>query len=200
MKLGFDLDDVVVDLVAQVKNYICINYGINWSSEGFLWYDFEKCVYHHDEKINNEIVEELKEVVRFDSEFNLNAEPIENAREVLQKFKRNGHELYFITSRAKQLQPVTFKWLRKNDIPFDKLIVTGSRYEQKGVFGRRYALDMYVDDLEEHLKSMLAYKKKWRKGLILFDKPWNCAGHDGSKYIRIKGWKDLLRHVGIQNR
>lgn len=200
MRLGFDLDDVVTDLVTKVEEYVAVIYGIEWMAGCHLYYDFDKCAFCSDKELNQKIVEDLKDTVRFDPELYLSVKPIKGAREVLQKFKRNGHEIHFISGRATQLQPATFKWLRENEIPFDNLILTGGKDEQKGGFGRKYNLDMFVDDIVFHLESMLWYKKRWRKGLLLFDKPWNDLGHDASKFIRVYNWRDILRHVGIANR
>ena len=198
MRFGFDLDEVVVDLTPEFESYLAANYGIDWPAECFINFEFEKCGFVNDEELNNKIVKDMVEIAN-DADFQFNADPVEGAREVLQKFKRIGHKLYFISSRPKRNQPKTFKWLRQNDIPFDKLIIVG-RNDPKGPYGLKFKLDMYVDDLEKHLESMWIYKKRWRKGLILLDRPWNSAYYDGSRFIKLKNWQDILRHVGIQNR
>ena len=198
MRLGFDLDEVVVNLTAEFEKYIELNYGIVWPIDYFANYDFAKCKFHDDADLNKRIINDML-VTANDPDFQFQAEPLEDARKVLQKLKRVGHKLYFITSRPVQNQPLTFRWLRKNDIPFDGLKVIGHK-EPKGPFGMRLNLDMYIDDLEKHLTSMWSYKKRWRKGLLLLDKPWNRAYIDGSRFKRVNNWKDILRHVGVQNR
>jgi hypothetical protein len=155
-------------------------------------------VFHHDEDFNKRIVEDLFAVVN-DPDFQFQAEPHKDAVAVLQKLKRAGHKIYFITSRPKQNQSKTFKWLRKYDIPFDGLEVIGHD-QPKGFYGRKYNLDMFVDDLHKHLGSMYQYKKRWRKGLLLFDKPWNTNHIDGNRFTRVKNWQEILRHVGVANR
>jgi len=198
MRLGFDLDEVVVDLTPEFEKYLAANYGIDWPAECFIYYNFNDCAFSHDEELNTRIIDDMNKVVR-EPDLLSQAEPVLDAREVLHKLRRIGHKLYFITSRPKQLQPATFKWLRNNDIPFDKLVVAGPS-EPKGQYGLRFKLDMYVDDLEKNLESMWVYKKRWRKGLILLDRPWNNAYYDGSRFIKLENWQEILRHVGIQNR
>jgi uncharacterized HAD superfamily protein len=198
MRFGFDLDEVVVNLTAEFEKYLESTYGIEWPPICFVHYSFVKCVFHSDPEFNARISKDMIRVAN-DPDFQFEAEPFYDAREVLIKLKHAGHKIYFITSRPKKNQPHTFKWLRKHDIPFDNLTVLGND-DPKGAYGLKYDLDMYVDDLESHLESMLAYKKKWRKGLILLDKPWNSDSIDGSKFKRVMNWYELLRHVGVHNR
>ena len=198
MRLGFDLDEVVVDLTSEMEKHIGATYGIEWPAECFINYDFRTCVFSPDEETNRNIINDMV-VVANDPDFQINASPVEGAVEALHKLKRVGHKLFFITSRPKQNQPHTFKWLRDNDIPFDRLAVVGKSIP-KGLFGRKYVLDMFVDDLEPHLESMLHYKKRWSKVLLLLDRPWNSNYIDGSKFQRVFNWQEILRHVGIGNR
>lgn len=198
MRLGFDLDEVVVNLAEEFDIYLQSTYGIEWPIGCFVYYNFTDCVFHHDEEYNTRIAEDMIRVAN-DPDFQFQAKPFPEAREVLQSFRRSGHKIYFISSRPKQNQPSTFRWLRQNDIPFDDIKVIGHS-EEKGFYGRQLNLDMFVDDLEKHLESMWRYKKRWRKGLLLLEKPWNSHYYDGSRFIKVRTWKEILRHVGIQNR
>lgn len=199
MKLGFDLDEVVVNLTAEFTTYLDTTYGVEWTIDDFTTYDIHHCTFTpEDEDLNNRIRDDLKEKAN-DPDFQFAAEPYKEAQQALMKLKRDGHKIFFITSRPKQNQPLTYRWLHVNDIPFDKLFVLGHE-EPKGPYGWRLKLDMYVDDHIDHLVSMQKYKKRWRKGLLLLDKPWNGAYIDASRYTRVGNWKDILRHVGVQNR
>ena len=199
MRLGFDLDEVVVDLTAEFDKYLQAAHGIEWPAECYVSYNFSDCLFDpEDEERNAAIIKDMyAQLVKPD--LTDAAEPVKDATKVLIELKRRGHKIYFISSRPKQIQPETFKWLRKYGIPFDGLKVIGQSVP-KGVYGRNLHLDMFVDDLPAHLENMWKFKKRWRKGLLLFDKPWNGSSVDGSKFIRVLNWQDILRHVGIQNR
>lgn len=196
MNLGFDLDEVVVDLSSSTIRYINSEYGIDWKLEDFKTYDISETRFHHEDVINDEIVRELK-VMLNDAEFQYNSIPIDGAAVAISKLKRAGHKIHFISARPKQNQSHTFKWLRQHNIPFDSIDIIGN--DEKGLYGRKLELDMYVDDHLKHLNSMLSYKKRWKKGLIVFDRPWN-SNYDGSKFVKAYSWADILRHVGVQNR
>jgi phosphoglycolate phosphatase-like HAD superfamily hydrolase len=125
MRLGFDLDEVVVELAKEFETYLAVNYGIEWPPDCFVQFSINECTFSEDDVLNAKIKEDLIKVAN-DAEFQFAAEPKEGAQKTLQKLKRVGHKLYFITSRPKQNQPLTFKWLRKYDIPFDKLELVGN--------------------------------------------------------------------------
>lgn len=198
MHFGFDLDEVVVDLTKEIEEYLLVAYGIKWPVECFVKYDFLDCEFSDNEEENLRIRDELVHLVN-NAEFQFTAKPVNKAQESLQAIKRAGHKIYFITCRPKQNQPLTFRWLRQNGIPFDGLYMLGNAAD-KGHYAKLLRLDMYVDDLEKHLESMWSVKNRWRKGLLLLDKPWNSESIDGSKFKRVKSWKEILRHVGVQNR
>jgi len=199
MRLGFDLDEVIVNLTAEFERYLKDTYKIEWPIDCFVSYHFDECVFvPDDEEKNNIVVADLLQQVK-DPDVYLNAKPYKDAAQVLTELKRRGHKIYLISSRPKQLQPTTFKWLRNNDIPFDDLKVIG-RSVPKGFYGRKLYLDSFVDDYEPNLESLLKYKSRWRKGLMLMDRPWNRGSIDGSKFKRIHNWQEILRHIGISNR
>lgn len=198
MRLGFDLDEVVVDLNKSLNEYIENNYGIPCIPEMYINYDIKKVVFDENEDLNSRIKKDITQLL-YDPDFQYNSEPVVGARETLQKLKRVGHKLFFISSRPKPNQSITFKWLRANDIPFDDLKVIGHD-KVKGYYGMKLRLDMFVDDLEVHLESMWRFKRRWKKGLLLYSRPWNSDSIDASRFSRVDNWKEILRHVGIQNR
>ncbi len=196
MRLGFDLDEVVVNLTSEFQVYLKETHGLDWPIDCFEVYDFEECVFVKDENKNQELIEEMLEVAH-DYRLIDRALPCEGAPESIRAMKKAGHKIFFITSRKRKNTKKTVDWLRNHNIPFDSLDVIGSRAE-KGFYGRRLKLDMYVDDLEDNLMSMYRYKNRWHKGLLLMDKPWNQGPIDTSKIKRVANWSEIMRHLGIE--
>lgn len=195
MRIGFDLDEVVVSLTKEFEVYLKDKYNIYWPIEEFKFYGLNNCVYTDDKDRNKEIVAELMELAD-DPEFQLTAKPCEDAVRVLKAIKRTGHKIFFLSSRPKANYKNTILWLRKYNIPFDGVYIIGKQAE-KGIYGRKLELDMYVDDLEFHLLNMYKHKRRWKKGLLLMSRPWNMDSVDGSKIKRVENWESILRHVGI---
>ena len=190
LNLGFDLDEVVVNLTDELEKYLEVKYNIYWPAEYFNQYGLTDCIYHSDEKLNKVIQKDLKREVN-SPKFQLVAKPFDGAKEALRLFKDLGHKIYLITARPKRNEVSTKCWLKQNNISFDKLIVVGQE-EEKGIYSNELNLDMFVDDLEKHLISMSIYRKRWKKGLLLFDRPWNT---EATQFSRIKNWKEIINHV-----
>lgn len=188
LNLGFDLDEVVVDLTSEIERYLKDTYNVYWPMERFTHHDMVDNIFHKDKIINKQIQEDLTRCVHT-KELQFSAHPCNGAVGALNLFKKAGHTVHFITSRPKQNLRFTIDWLEKYNIPFDTLEVLGL-IEEKGWYCK--GLDMFVDDCDKHLQSMYRFKKNWQKGLLLFDKPWNKAK---TKFNRVKDWKEISKHI-----
>ena len=199
MKLGFDLDEVIVALCDLLVDYINEEFNLQWTVDDFVTYDILKNNYvTHDEEYNSEIAKTTLSVVK-NIDFQINAKPYEDAPKLIRNLKKEGHTVHFITARDKGVEDKTIQWLRKYKIPFDSVHHLGPGGE-KGPVGRALNLDFYIDDHELHLESMYKYKKRWAKGLALMTKAWKRDSIDASKFVRINNFQELRRHLGIHKR
>jgi len=198
MKLGFDLDEVVINLVDVLIRYIKEEFDLDWTIDNFVKYDMLENKFHKDIDENNKIAWRAINIVS-DIDIQMTAKPYEGAPAFIRGLKKEGHSIHFITARKRGEENKTVKWLRKYKIPFDSVHHIGYG-EEKGQLGRVLNLDFYIDDHEEHLESMYKYKKRWNKGLALMTRPWNVSSYDASKFVRINNWVELRRHLGIHKR
>jgi uncharacterized HAD superfamily protein len=173
-------------------------------SRGEAMDEISMFIQEYNFKVNN-AHKETDPVIKFFLDRAYNADTIlsapvdEEGKQVIRLLKRGGHSIHFITSRSKKFKELTIQWLRNNKILFDSINFVGHNGE-KGVVARSLNLDFFLDDLEKSLESLYKYKKRWRKGLCLLDKPWNADYIDGSRFIRMKNWQAVYRHLGIHNR
>lgn len=198
MKLGFDLDEVVIALCDRLVEYMNKDMGVKWTIEDFTRYELSKNTYVEDPECNGKITKKIIEVVN-DPEFQITAKPFKGVPRLLRLYRKEGHSIHFISCRKYGAEDFSIKQLRKHNIPFDSVHHIGYGGE-KGMTGRALNLDFFVDDHEEQLESMYRYKKRWRKGLLLFDRPWNRESIDASKFTRVKKWREITRHLGIHKR
>ena len=128
MKIGIDIDGVLVDLERYVIDYGTkisvekqwpINLKLNeyWEVKKFFWTD------EQEEEFWNEYLED----------YVLNTRPREFAKEVINKLRNEGNKIYIITARNEEglppetygrMQEFTKKWLQDNEIKYDEIIFT----------------------------------------------------------------------------
>jgi len=214
MKIGFDIDEVIYRTIDEILIYLKEGLGVTRSLNSFKKYSFYDNSFHSNEEKSFEIANKLHDYVHIEAPY-CNGKPYEDSVKAIQKLKKAGHSIHLITARERTLKKITVKWLRENKIPYNTLHVIGKTREEekaeektkpyggyvdKGSLGRLLNLDCYIDDYIGNLESMIQYKKRWRKGLILLDRPWNRDYIDGSKFMRMYKWEEILRHLGVHKR
>ncbi len=125
--------------------------------------------------------------------------PYKESINIINKLKRQGHKIFIVTKRPVSFTGITKAWLDKNNIKFDKLVLTGDA--DKGDFARQLKLDFFIDDREDNLYELYSSKARWKKGLVLMSRPWNEDNYiDTNKFTRIKDWSEVFRMVSQGNR
>lgn len=198
MKLGFDLDEVIVALCDVLLKHLNEEFNLGWNMDNFVCHSLHKNVYHEDKDMDNKIRAHAIEIVN-DLNIQLTAKPCKGAPSFIRKLRKEGHSIHIITARQVGTEENTMKWLRKYKVPFNSVHHVGTKGE-KGLIGRMLNLDFYMDDNERHLDSMYRYKKRWAKGLVLMTRPWNKESYDASRFVRVNNWEELNRHLGIHKR
>lgn len=213
MKIGFDIDEVLHRVIDEVLIYLKEEFNVTRSINSFKEYSFYDNSFHSNAEKSYEIADALHSYVHTEAPYS--GKPYVDGVKAIQRLKKAGHSIHLITARDKNLKKITVKWLRAQKIHYDTLHVIGKtreeekteekskpygRYVNKGSLGRLLNLDCYVDDFIGNLESMIQYKKRWRKGLILLDRPWNRDYIDGSKFMRMHKWEEILRHLGVHKR
>lgn len=201
MRLGFDIDEVICLLSERIAKDAMVKFDMNYEDARITVNDFIKDYNFKRNNAHNETDEVIKFFLyeAYNIDTLLSAPPDKEGQQAIRLFKHGGHSIHFITSRSKRFKDLTVDWMRKNKIIFDSINFVGHNGE-KGIVARALNLDFFLDDLEASLESLHKYKKRWRKGLCLLDKPWNDGYIDGSRFKRLRNWTEVKRHLGIQNR
>ena len=159
MKIGLDLDNTISNtseiLHDRLKKYAV---KLSISSDIILEDEYRTLNFY------KEYTEDI-----FD-----NVEVKENAKEVIDELKDNGHEIYIITARTTDFiseglsaKEMTFDWLKKHKIFVDD-IITGVYGKSKAEVCKRLNIDLMVDDdphnyqeiTKEGIKCLLFDDKK----------------------------------------
>ena len=120
----------------------------------------------------------------------MSLKPLNNAKEVIDKLKADGNEIYIITSRdnGEYINPekMTREWLEKYDIYFDKLILTG-RHE-KGPVCKENNIDIMIED---SIKNCEDIENNGVKCYIM-DTRYNK--HE-TRFERVKRWNEIYSKI-----
>lgn len=149
MKIGIDIDDTLTNIKEELDNAwdeYAKKLGKKINKNEYDW--------KHDnngksmQKKYNLSYEELKYfLATTHEEITSKALPRNNVKEIIDKLKKDGHEIYIITARDSEFHKDPYKlskdWLEKNYIYYDKIIVNA---REKAPVCQEEKIDVFIDD------------------------------------------------------
>ena len=184
MRIGIDIDDT-----------------ITYSSDTFLEYAKK---YNKEKKIDFEINDNTldvklsygwndKNLKEFLSKYLTtvleNTDPKEDAIEIINRLKRDGNQIYFITARGYKeidgdMYEVTKKWLDKHKFKYDQLIINCKVKLEECIKNK---IDVFIDDSYSHCKSI---KEELNIPVYLFKTRYNIDIDDKS-IKKVNNWFEI---------
>jgi len=111
--------------------------------------------------------------------------PIDDAVDALRSLS-DRFEIHIVTGRPPETRRLTVNWLKKHNIPYDRLDFLHRKGESQVNF------EAFVDDHRETAYAMAG------RGIhsFLLDYPWNQSDTtDPPNLIRVQSWKELLPYI-----
>lgn len=191
MKIGIDIDNTLTE-VQEKLNEAAYTYAVSLGKnlEGYdkLMQDEKNDGTEYAKRFQFNY-EELKYFLK-DIQENItnNAIPRKNAKEVIDKLKNDGHQIYIITARDSEFynNPYVYSknWLDKNKIYYDKLIVNA---REKSAVCKRENIDLYIDDQLENCLNIL---NAGIQTIMITDKKY-----DYDNITMLKNWDDIYNFI-----
>lgn len=120
----------------------------------------------------------------------MNLKPLNNTKEIIDKLKADGNEIYIITSRdnGEYINPakMTREWLEKHDIYFDKLILTGKH--EKGPVCKENNIDIMIED---SIKNCEDIENNGVKCYIMNTR----YNQEETRFERVKRWDEIYSKI-----
>ena len=184
MRIGIDIDDTITNSTEVVKEYI-------------NKYD---SLYCDDNRLKNKINEIVRgtfadEIVRkffrdYSLEMGNKIKVKDNAKEIIDKLKNEGNEIYIITARSDlfydDAQKFCEEYLKNNEIYFDKLI-TAQTYKVECCKNEK--IDLMIDDAVDTVENL----NKENIKAILFNSELNIDKNTNVK--RVNNWLELYNAI-----
>ena len=111
----------------------------------------------------------------------------ENVQEIITKLSENNN-IYFVTARDKSLGMLTHRYLRKNNIPYDDLLVLGSHYKVNAA--KELDCNVFIEDNYENAIQLSTAGFK----VLLLDTNYNR--HPLNENVtRVYNWNEIYEII-----
>lgn len=190
MRIGIDIDGVLMD----IERFI-VDYGTKFCMENNLPINIKMGEYDECKMLNIEQEQAIKfwneYLVYYATEYS----PREFAPEIIKKLKEEGHEIYIVTGRndyglpeeyVGKMREITEKWLKDNNIYYDKMIFTeGSKLP--------YCVGNYIEMMIEDWDKV-AKEVSTKIPVLCFNCKYN-ESLQGENITRVYSWNDIYQKI-----
>lgn len=191
MKIGIDIDNTLTE-VQEELNKAAFEYAISLGKKIDNYDNPIEDIKNNGDTYRKKFqftYEELKYFLK-DIQENItnNASPRANAKEVIDKLKKDGNEIYIITARDSEFHDDPYKyskdWLDKNKIYYDKLIVNA---REKSSVCEKEKIDLFIDD---QLNNCLSVSNIGIHTIMITGKAYNY-----DKIKQLKDWNEIYNYI-----
>lgn len=179
MKFGFDIDDTLINL--REHAFHLYNRKLGKQVDIALFRELKRLEIHElfgltDEQ-GHQLWNSLMEEIYF-----TDCPAFEGAVDFVNQLAKDGHSIFYITSRPKQYCLKTRWWLKERGFPvIDHQFYCGMKDREKAEIIRKLELDVYFDDKPAVLETLKGANTK----VYMKDQSYNKQLH----FPRIYNWK-----------
>ncbi len=186
MNIGIDIDNTITNTLSILKKYCAIynekvvKRNLKMNEEGYASFN----LYDWTEEENKDFCNKyLEEVV-------LKAEVKENAKEVIERLKKEGNTIFIISSRIKPMfktpYETTEKYLKEKGIEYDNLLVGTIDKKQ---FCIEHKIDIMLEDEPHHIIPIAEMIP-----VIVFEENYNKQCN-GKNIIKVRNWNEVYQFI-----
>ncbi|MBI4322159.1 MAG: hypothetical protein HY675_27010 [Chloroflexi bacterium] len=179
MKIGVDLDGVVVDMGPVLLRQLSTICGREIRVDEIYCYDLETAL-----SLDERQIEQLLEIVRSETTY-LTAPAMDGALEALSALKQ--HDVIFVTSRPEEVRQATETWLRSHGLEHRDVVFTGHGKKVAGTMG----LNVFIED---DIGTALGLASAGLS-VLLFDHPWNQGDGLPFNCRRVRDWREISGYL-----
>lgn len=191
MRIGIDIDNTLTE-VQEELNKAAFEYAISLGKKIDNYDNPMEDIKNNGDTYRKKFQFEYEELKYFlkniQENITNNATPRENAKEVIDKLKKEGHEIYIITARDSEFHDDPYKyskyWLDKNKIYYDKLIVNA---REKSSVCEKEKIDLFIDDQPN---NCLSVSNIGIHTIMITDKAYNY-----DKIKQLKDWNEIYNYI-----
>lgn len=188
MRLGFDIDDTLIQL--REHAFVLYKQELQQHVTDETFRAIQRVEIHEPFGLTDEegsaLWQRMNEQVYF-----TNCPAYEGAKELLWQLKQDGHDIFYITARPVDSCMRTRQWMIDAGFPVDEgHFYCGMADDEKLAIIAELDLDVYVDDKPKILHSL----KALRTISVLRDQPYNR----NETFERITHWSEFMKYVTVE--
>ena len=196
MNIGIDIDNTITEVQNKLNKAAydyAIKLGKNIENADNPLEDIKNNKDTYKKKFQFSY-DELKYFLKnIQEEITNKATPRENAVEVINRLKKEGHKIYIITARDSEFHDNPYllskNWLDKNNIEYDQIIVNA---REKGIVCKNENIDLFIDD---QLNNCLDALKEGIKVIRMSNEI--CNNKDIGD---LNSWTQIYKYIGELNK
>ena len=193
MRIAIDIDGVMTNLEQFVIDHLT-----KYCVENHIDFNVGQFSYDHSKTFNITKDQEMAFWERHLVDYAINEKARPFTSDVINKLRREGHEIYILTARwytnqedefGKKMRKLVKRWLSKNKIPYDKLIFSKAKNEEKIQEIKQNNFDLVIEDSPSNINQLSKVVP-----MICYDAQYN-RDCDGENIIRCYSWWDIYRVI-----
>lgn len=151
----------------------------------------EECVTYNWEQLYGDTMDEILNKFHSSCMHSYEeAEIVEYAKDVIEKWLANSHNLYFVTARDKSLTEITTKWL--NDKGFSDIDVHLLGSHDKIAKAKELECNVFIEDNPSNAMQLANEGMK----ILLINTNYN-QGVEHDNITRVDTWKDIDKFIEL---
>ena len=191
MNIGIDIDNTITEVQEKLNNAAyeyAIKLGKNIKNSKNPFEDIKNNGDTYKKKFQFSY-DELKYFLKNIQEEIINkAKPRDNAVEIINRLRKEGHKIIIITARDSEFHDDPYKlsksWLDKNNIEYDELVVNA---REKASICKKEEIDLFIDD---QLNNCIDIEKEGIQTIRI--------SNDNKNYqniISLKDWREIYTFI-----
>lgn len=181
--IGIDIDGTITDPLFLLP-YLQRDFDETLEEDDFTEYDLS---------FINKSEEDIRDwFLSIEDELYRNVQPDEGSVQRINSLNKQ-YNIHLITARPKKWADVTYDWLKKNNITYDTLDVTGSH--DKVEIAKERNIQLFIED---SLVNALLIHEKMNIPVLLVNAPHNQM-YLPKGITRVYGWDDIEEYIEGMN-
>jgi uncharacterized HAD superfamily protein len=187
LKIGIDIDDTITN-----SSIIFIKYAIEYNKKYKIEHKIDTTQLDQNKAFGWNKFDQKRFLKEYLSKIFDEVTPNKNSVWAINNLKKQGNKIYFITARnekeAKDTYTITKKWLVKNRINYDELIINCFN---KSDICKEKNVDIFIDD---NFDNCLKVYNENKINVFMFNTNYNIK-YNSDNIVRVFDWMDIYNKI-----